>query len=171
MQASDNQLDTGDEDFAELETILNPRPVPDSDEVEDGFDELEALLGAAMKEKKLVEAVKATRAKAKSGYGLSAEDLERIRRWELAKEWTPVANVALFHRYVCNCGFHTTIFEGLMLEQRHKADQHANRWTSQDNETENLPSKTAIRKTGIIMCQRCAGANGYSLVTDLEWNL
>jgi hypothetical protein len=163
-----------DEDFAELDELLNPKPTPDADdpdEAEEEIDELEALLGEALADKKVADHVKAARAKAKSGFGLSAEDLERIRKWELAKEWLPVANTALFKRYVCTCGFHTTVFEGLMLEQRHRHSSHANRWTVQEAALASLPNKTAIRTARIPMCQRCAASKGYSLVTDLEWQV
>jgi hypothetical protein len=163
----------GDEDFDELEELLNPKPEPDADEPdeEEEVDELEALLGEAMADKKIADAVKAARAKAKGGFGLSAEDQERIRKWELAKEWLPVANTALFKRYVCQCGFHSTVYEGLMLEQRHRHSHHVNRWTTQEAALASLPNKTAIRVASIPMCQRCAASKGYSLVTDLQWRV
>lgn len=136
---------------------------------EDGVDELEALLGEAMADAKTAQGVKEARAKAKAGYGLSAEDQERVRKWELAKEWLPVANCAIFKRYVCSCGFHSTVFEGLMLEQRHRHSKFANRWTKQDAAQAALPNSTAIRTKTIPMCQRCADSKGFSLVTDLHW--
>lgn len=165
LEASENA-----EDFTELEALINPKPTPDAQDGE-GFDELEALLGEAMADRKTAEAVKQLRAKAKGGFGLSTEDQGRIRAWELAKEWLPVANTALFKRYVCTCGFHTTVFEGLMLEQRHRHSSHANRWTAQEAALASLPNKTAIRTAQIPMCQRCAASKGYSLVTDLEWQV
>ena len=173
MQAIDTPTDFADtdEDFAELDELLNPKPTPDADDSDEGFDELEALLGEAMADRKATEAVKQLRAKAKGGFGLSTEDQGRIRAWELAKEWLPVANTALFKRYACVCGFHTTVFEGLMLEQRHRHSSHANRWTAQEAALASLPNKTAIRTARIPMCQRCAASKGYSLVTDLEWQV
>lgn len=146
-----------------------PAPLPTSDA--NDLDELEALLGEAMADAKDVQAVKAARAKAKGGFGLSADDLDRIRKWELAKEWLPVANVALFRRYTCQCGYHSTVYEGLMLEQRHRHSKAANRWTTQDSSVASLPNKSAIRKTSVPMCQRCADSKGFSLITDLEWNI
>ena len=170
-QRANDQLTDNDEEFDELEALINLKPVPAADEPDEGFDELEELLGEAMKDKKLAEEVKAARAKAKGGFGLSADDLARIKRWELAKEWLPVANVALFRRYECDCGYHSTLFEGLMLEQRHRADTHANRWTTQETSQAALPNKTAIRKSYVPLCQRCAAGKGYSLVTDIEWEI
>jgi hypothetical protein len=162
---------TGDDDFAELEALVNPKPAkPDADDPDEGFDELEELLGEALKEKALGESVAKARAKARSGYKLADEDLARIRAWELAREWLPVANVALFHRYACACGNHQTIFEGRLLEQRHRTQAASNRWTSQASEQPGLPRKTALRKSLVPMCQRCSAASGYSLVTDLEWS-
>jgi hypothetical protein len=172
MQTVDDLNDiTGDEDFAELETLLNPKPVPDVGDPEEGFDELEELLEGAMAERADIEKVKAARAKAKGGYGLSPEDQERIRKWELAREWTAVSNTAIFKRYVCACGYHSTVFEGLMLEQKHRTDSHANRWTAQDASVANLPNNTAIRVKHIPMCQRCANGKGFSLATDVIWQV
>lgn len=168
-RSTDQLTDTPDE-FDELEALINPKPTPDAQD-DEGFDELEALLGEAMADRKTTEAVKQLRAKAKGGFGLSTEDQTRIRNWELAKEWLPVANTALFKRYACVCGFHTTVFEGLMLEQRHRHSSHANRWTAQEVALASLPNKTAIRTAQIPMCQRCAASKGYSLVTDLEWQV
>ena len=164
-------LSEGDEDFAELEALVNPKPAPDADDEEEGFDELEELLEGAMAERNDAQKVKDARAKAKGGYGLSPEDLERIRKWELAKEWLPVSNTAIFKRYVCACGYHSTVFEGLMLEQKHRHDTHANRWTSQETSVANLPNNTAIRVKHIPMCQRCANGKGFSLATDVIWQV
>ncbi len=166
-----DDLADSDEDFSELDSLINPRPVPDAEapDADDDLDELEALLGEAMADRKIAEAVKQARAKAKGGFGLSAEDQERIRKWELAKEWLPVANCAVFKRYVCQCGYHSTVYESLMLEQRHRHSQHANRWTRQEAAVADLPNRTAIRSVKIPMCQRCALGKGYSLVTNLEW--
>lgn len=140
-------------------------------EAPDDFSDLEALLTEAKLEKKTGEAVKEARAKAKAGYGLSVEDLERIKRWELEREWQPVSNVALFRRYECLCGYHSTVFEGLMLEQSHRTMRDSNRWTAATTETTGLPSTSAIRKTSVLMCQRCATQHGYSLATSLVWEI
>lgn len=49
-------IDQG-EDFTELEALINPKPTPDAQD-DEGFDELEALLGEAMADRKTTEAVK-----------------------------------------------------------------------------------------------------------------
>lgn len=163
--------DLGDEDFADLEALINPRPKPDAGEPDpvDELDELEALLGEALADKKTAEAVKAARAKAKSGYGLSADDLERIRKWELAREWQPTANVAFFKRYECACGRHQTVFEALMLEQRHRTQRLTHRWTKIETEVLELPKRAAIRKTWTPLCQVCTSTYGYPLAGSTEW--
>jgi hypothetical protein len=137
----------------------------------DPVDELDSLLADAMSEHNEAKSVVEARKRAKGGFGLGKDDLERIRKWELAKEWLPVANVALFRRYTCQCGFHATVYEGLMLEQRHRHSTHANRWTDQKTSVASLPNKSAIRKSAVPMCRRCATGKGYSLATDLEWNI
>ena len=160
-----------DEDFAELDEMLNPRPKPDADDPEEGFDELEELLDGAMKERADEQRVKDARAKAKGGYGLSPDDLERVRQWELRREWIAVSNTAIFKRYICACGYHSTVFEGLMLEQRHRHDKHANRWTAQDASVANLPNNTAVRVKKIPMCQRCASGKGFPITSDVIWEV
>lgn len=160
-----------DTDFSELDSLINPKPAPDAGEPDEGFDELEELLAGAMEERNDVQKVKDLRAKAKGGYGLSPEDQERVRKWELAREWVAVSNTAIFKRYVCACGYHSTVFEGLMLEQRHRTDSHANRWTAQDASVASLPNNTAIRVKHIPMCQRCVNGKGFSLATDVIWQV
>lgn len=175
MQQVDNFADVqGDADFDELEAILNPKPTPDADkgDPEEGFAELDELLAEAIQDKKVAEQVKAARAKAKGGFNLSPEDLERIRRWELEKEWKAVAVAAVFLRTECSCGYHSTIFQQLMLEQKHRNDQHANRWTQQLPDTiPDLPSKTIIRKQMTAMCQWCAEEKGFPLTGATYWEV
>lgn len=172
MQSVDTLEDvTGDNDFADLESLINPKPAPDADDPEEGFDELEELLAGAMSEKADEQRVKEARAKAKGGYGLSPDDLERVRQWELRREWIAVSNTAIFKRYICACGYHSTVFEGLMLEQRHRHDKHANRWTNQDASVASLPNNTAVRVKKIPMCQRCAGGKGFPITSDVIWEV
>lgn len=150
----------------ELEALLTPAAADD-----DGFADLDALLGEAMAERKEAQGVADARKKAKSGFGLSADDLERIKQWELRKEWLPVSNTAIFKRYVCSCGFHSTVFEGLMLEQRHRHSTHANRWTAQETSVANLPNNTAVRVKRIPMCQRCAASKGFPISSEVIWSV
>ena len=166
-----NAFDETDDDFTELEALVNPKPIPDADDPEEGFDELEALLGDAMEERATRDQVKTLREKAKGGYGLSAADSERIRQWELRKEWIAVSNTAIFKRYICACGYHSTVFEGLMLEQRHRHDSHANRWTAQDTSVASLPNNTAVRVKKIPMCQRCASVKGFPISSEVIWEV
>lgn len=167
--------DFEDLELGEVEAMpANPKPQvasegDDDDEASDDFSELDDLLADAMQERRETLSVAETRKRAKAGFGLSAEDQDRVRRWELAREWLPVANTAVFRRYVCACGFHSTVFEGLFLEQRHRHSSHANRWTATEASQANLPNDTAIRVKPIPMCQRCAESKGFSLKTDIIW--
>ena len=138
---------------------------------DDGFGDLDALLGEAMAERSLSQSVIDARKRAKGGYALSQDDQARIRAWELAREWLPVANVALFHRYQCACGKHSTVYEGLMLEQKHRNNKTANRWTTQDASVANLPNRTAIRKSPVPVCPACAEPKGWKLSNAIEWEI
>jgi hypothetical protein len=179
----DLELDTlapgaseADEIEAEMEALIEqadddeeaaPAPTSDPDDLTD----LDALLGEAMAERSTAQSVADARKKAKGGYALSPDDLARIRAWELAREWLPVANVALFHRYECKCGKHSTVYEGLMLEQRHRHNKTANRWTTQENADSKLPNQTAIRKSQVPMCPACANTKGWDMRAKLEWHI
>lgn len=160
----------------ELEGLLdNPRPAKasaDDLDPDEGFDELEALLGDAMAAKAATDKVKAARAKAKSGYQLAPDDLERIRRWELANEWRTVANTILMHRYTCNCGKHSTVFEAMMVEQVGRYNPGNHRWTAQQpgpDVDESLPCRTVVRKSLVPVCPACLPEYGYSLTGCQEW--
>lgn len=164
-------LSSDDTDFDELDLLVNPKPTPEAKALDD-FDDLEALLGEAMEARAATEQVKAARAKAKSGFANTPEDLERIRRWELANEWKPVANVALFHRYVCACSKHSTVFEGMMLEQVGRSNPRNRRWTAiEDGQlmSGDLPKRTAIRRSEVPMCPVCLPEQGFNLADGLEW--
>lgn len=169
-----NQLDTpddfvtdSDEDFADLESLINPKPP-----VPDGLDELEELLGEAMAQKVEADRVKEARLRAKSGYGNSAEDLARIKAWELAREWVAVANVAFFERNECNCGKHHTVFHSLMLRQVGRINPKNIRWTAfadTDTVSKALPKETAVRVSKVPFCQCCTHEHGYWLSSDWSW--
>lgn len=156
-----------DEDFAALTAELEAQPARRADDI----DELEADLAQAKANRDEATAVKQARERSKSRYGNTPEDLERIKRWELSREWEAVANVGLFRRYECNCKAHFTVFEGMMLEQKHRSMRTSNRWTRVEAAQANLPNKTAIRKTAVASCQRCTAAKGWDLATDLIWGM
>ena len=167
LDTPDDFASDGDEDFAELESLINPKPAKP-----DGLDELEELLGEAMASKLEHDRIKEARAKSKSGFGNTPEDLERIRRWELANEWRSAANVAFFERNECACGKHHTVFQALMLRQIGRANPKNIRWTAfadSDRVDYSLPRETAIRVSKVPMCQVCSADQGYSLVTDWTW--
>ena len=154
-------------DFSELDDLLKP-PAPAAqtklDEL-DELDELDGLLAEAKAESKLAQQVKEARARAKSGYGNTPEDQERIRKWELAREWLPVANTALFERYECQCGHHQTVFKQLMLEQVHRFSKTVTRWTAATTYTPGLPRRTKVSAYLVPMCQRCCRDQGFQLTS------
>lgn len=151
-------------DFAELDALLAPPP-PATQAKLDELDELDSLLEEAKADAKLAQQVKEARAKAKSGYGNTPDDLERIRKWELAREWLPVANTALFNRYECQCGHHTTVFQQLMLEQAHRQQRATVRWTAATSYSPGLPRRAKVTAYLVPMCQRCCRDHGFQLTS------
>lgn len=187
MTDTELDYDTPD-DLDELEPTAQGKPLEADDEFDEltadleasqgqapataDFDDLEADLAQALSNKREADAVKQARERAKSRYGNTPDDLERIRRWELAREWQAVANVALFRRYTCSCAAHFTVFEGLMLEQSHRTQRTSNRWTRADAAQGDLPNKTALRHSEVAACQACASPKGWDLSsTDLIWGM
>lgn len=184
FRAADGQEEFLDED---LETPTNPPPSrerrnpaehrtwADTQQPSDGITEdLDDLLAEAMQQRRVGDAVKAARARAKAGYGNTPEDLERIRRWEAANEWRSVADVALFHRFKCACGKHSTVFEGMMVEQIGRRNPELHRWTAVaegTQQSDDLPKRTAIRISKVPMCPVCLPEKGFSLADGLEWSI
>lgn len=158
-----------DEIEAEMEGLIEEAAKEDEPDLANELSDLDDLLNEAMAERKDAQSVAEARKKAKGGYALSSDDLARIKAWELAREWLPVANVALFHRYECACGKHNTVYEGLLLEQKHRHNSTANRWTSQEEPASRLPKKTAVRTTSVPFCPVCSEAKGWKISNELEW--
>lgn len=167
FRAADGQEEFLDEDL-EAPTS-NPKPQREADGITEDLDD---LLAEAMQQRATGEAVKAARARAKSGYGNTPEDLERIRRWELANEWRAVASVALFHRFTCACRKHSTVFEGMMTEEVGRHNPKNKRWVAvTEPAPAHLPKRTAIRITPVAMCPVCLPAHGFNLADGLEWSI
>lgn len=131
----------------------------------DDLDPLEALFQESIAASREAQAAKDARERVKRGGLTSAEqaaDAERIRRWELAHEWKPVANVALFERHRCACGRQRTIFRQLMQRQEHRHMHGAMRWQQVESSRLDLPSEVAVQKWESPMCPDCISGHGYS---------
>lgn len=136
-------------------------------------DPLEELLAESLTATREAREAKAARERRKRGgqsAAQQAEDAERLRRWELAHEWKPVANVALFERHTCNsCGRHQTIFRQLMQRQQHRHLRDSQRWQQVEASKADLPNEVVVQKWETPMCPACAPQAGFEFKNVMEW--
>lgn len=134
----------------------------------DSFDDLEELLSTAKSEIAEAASVKAARKRKQDGRlsgDESAEIEATIKRWELAKEWLPAANVAMFEAQVCQCcGSSSLHFRGFFQRQVGRQTR-ADRWVAVDSDKQspNLPKERKIMETPALTCVACASLSGYPL--------
>lgn len=146
-------------DFSDIESALDSS---------DSFDDLEDLLSTAKAEQAEVAAVKSARKRKLDGRLSGEESAEieaTIKRWEMAKEWLPVANVAMFEAQVCQCcGASSLHFRGFFQRQQGRQTK-ADRWVAVDSDKQapNLPKERKIMETPALTCASCASLSGYPL--------
>lgn len=133
--------------------------------VDEGFDELEALLQESLQPVREKQALRANREKLARG-GLSANERKeieaKVREWEARLEWDNEANVALFHRQTCSkCELTWTTFSTLLLRQSHKTKADTQRWIASSVELAALPNEVAFRDQTVGMCWNCCDSRGY----------
>lgn len=156
------EVTDGDDPLAAL--MAEVRSDTDKAHAEAG-DVLDDLLAESMAEVKEAQAVKNARERLKRGEVSDKERQageERIRRWELANEWRPVANVALFERYKCACGRQQTIFRQLMQRQEHRHMRGTQRWQQVEAGKADLPNEVAVQKWNTPMCTECSPRAGFT---------
>lgn len=140
--------------------------LPDLTSTDDvSFDDLDALLAESIQEKEAKLKVKTARQMmASSGIEpeVRAANEKYVREWELRREWTPLADVAMFHRQVCSCcGQHQVHFGGIFQRQQHRSSAIA-RWIQSDSLANlNLPKEVKIEDAFVPMCCVCAVEKGY----------
>ncbi len=165
------------DDFEDLEQQLAQEAAPQNQGfVDDTFSELDELLAKKIHDAQAKQAlqgkVAAARERLKRG-GTSAaeraEDLARIARWEALYEWKDDANVALYHRFSCACGAHSTVFEAMMRKQQHRHLRDSRRWVAADSWSPDLPNEVAIRKTSTPICPKCSEGKGFGFRNVTEW--
>lgn len=109
-------------------------------------------------------AVKANRKKLKDTRLTKAEReaIEaKIRGWELAREWTPKASVAMFHLQKCYCGSVHSIFSGMFQRQSHRVSA-IERWVpANDIADTGLPKEHKAHMTAVAVCIDCADSQGF----------
>lgn len=138
----------------------------------ESIDPLDELLAESLAATREAADAKIARERIKRGGGSAkerAEDEARIQRWELAHEWKPVANVALFERHECACGRHQTIFRQLMIRQQHRHLHMSQRWQQTTASIADLPSEVVVQKWASPICVQCAPRAGFTFNNVTEW--
>lgn len=136
-------------------------------EVIDDFASLEDLLNESMDSIKEAADIKARRQLlAKRGITKAErnENEEIVKSWELKREWTPKAAVALFDIQECShCGSKHSFYVGLYQRQTHKRSQ-IDRWIlSTDTANAGLPKEIGTNTEHTPMCGQCIGEFGWGV--------
>ena len=123
-------------------------------------DDLEGLLSESLNIRNRQAAAKKALAAAKKGFvGFSKEEAEAcnaiVAQWETEQNWTPVQDLAVFHRTTCNCGAEHTVFHRFMQRQNHKRNGSA-RWVTVEEIDVDLPRASAIQDFTCAMCVECS---------------
>ena len=91
--------------------------------------------------------------------------LADIRRIEVAREWLPVADVAMFQIQHCTaCDNYAALFTGLFQRQKNRHMRDADRWvTATESQNRGLPKEIKNNKVEISMCSFCIGDFEYPI--------
>jgi sulfur relay (sulfurtransferase) complex TusBCD TusD component (DsrE family) len=83
-----------------------------------------------------------------------------VAQYETKRNWTPVANVAMFDVQVCKyCSARHRHFMGILQEQTHNTSK-VTRWV-QVTKAENLPQTTKENLFPVEMCGSCCSTKGW----------
>lgn len=129
---------------------------------------LEGLLKESLQSKRDAESVKTARALLARG-GVDPESrknmTDSIRAWEVKREWTAVASVAMFHRQFCGeCDLYHVTFAGYYQRQEHRTTK-IQRWVqaTKDLRSVPLPKECKYEDSICELCEECAGKAGYPI--------
>jgi hypothetical protein len=87
---------------------------------------------------------------------------ESIKRWELAREWVAVANVAMFNtQYWSHCASIHNTFSGLFQRQLHRTSK-VNRWQAVVAQEIGLKYETMHTEAEVAICAECVGEQGFA---------
>lgn len=138
------------------------------------FSELEALLSESIAIRNEVAQAKALRSKLARG-GMAPSEKEeteaKLREWEARKEWTTIANVAVFERMTCDCGFYSETFSHILHKQTHRQKAGLVRWVQAKTIHADLPKLVAKQCHEVSICAECASDKGWDLenAVEIEW--
>ena len=150
MTQHDDLLDLLSESLAMKKASKEAAPV----------DDLDALMAESLSYKEKELAVKRAYAAARKGFsGFSAEEAAAcnaiVRAWDTEQNWIPVQDLAVYHRFTCNCGECHYVFSRFMQRQDHKRNGSA-RWVTVEEIDVDLPRASAVQDFTCAMCTECA---------------
>lgn len=129
------------------------------------FLSLDSLLDESMALKAQTSELKSARTALKSGLvsGAERKELEAdILRLELAREWLPAADVAMFSRQVCDCGSTSSLFQGIFQRQTHRNMRASARWIKSTAVANmGLQKEIKTEDSHVTHCSVCIGEAGY----------
>jgi hypothetical protein len=109
--------------------------------------------------------VKAKELKARQKRGdITADEFDAnaamLRKWELEREWIPLANVLVFHRQTCShCGSTHNNFGGFYEKHQHtKWETSTRQFLIKRIERKELPKLVEYRDEFVGICHTCADA-------------
>lgn len=95
-----------------------------------------------------------------------------LRAWESRHEWETLANCALFHEQICQCGKTHKHFVGMYYHQKHRRDPYTQRWVAAVQNltgvaeiaiSASVPNRTMIERKFTPVCPECAAGLGFDL--------
>ena len=143
-----------------------PQDLPDTSDLGFSFDSLlseaKALKADTDRLKECRKAIKENKPMASGEYTQLLSDIKRI---EAAREWLPVADVAMFQIQHCQaCDNYAPLFTGLFQQQRHRHLRGSHRWLAATaSENRGLPKKIKTTQREVPFCHFCVEDFGYPI--------
>lgn len=132
------------------------------------LDDLDLLMNESLVHRDRAADAKRALAAAKKGFtGFSAAEAAAcnaiVQAWDTEQNWIPAQDLAVFHRYTCNCGESHQIFHHFMQRQDHKRNGSA-RWVTVAESDGDLPRASAFQEFEVAICPECA--EGYDFAPE-----
>lgn len=156
MSQHDDLLDLLSESLAMKKASKETAPV----------DDLDALMAESLSYKEKELAAKRAYAAARKGFsGFSAEEAAAcnaiVQAWDTEQNWIPVQDLAVYHRFTCNCGECHHVFHRFMQRQDHKRNGSA-RWVTVVESDGDLPRAAAVQDFKTLICTECADTYDFA---------
>lgn len=164
---SDDSDTTLDSLLAESTQMLAGTPHSQAAKAQDIFS-LDELLAESMAVQSQREQMKSIRKAAANGFGTKEErdaNNELLRKWEAAREWHKVANVAGFNRCLClACDSYSVAFAGYYERQVHRSNASIERLVKVTAaHTDSFKKEVKYFDETAAVCEDCLELAGYPI--------